>query len=108
MIYISNTGHPLVISIPRSFHSLNGQIYHFEIRQAGKVFYSTNTADLGGSWLFYNLEINLPEDLVAGEYEYILRSKEGDVLSTGLAEVVWERPETKSYETRVEYEQYEA
>ena len=70
MVYVSNTGDTQIISLPRSFHRQNGLRYHLKISQADKAIYATNLTDLGGSWLYYNFKIDLPEEMASGEYEY--------------------------------------
>jgi hypothetical protein len=107
MIYVSNTGKSQIISIPRSFYSLHGLRYHLEILQANTAIYATNLADMGGSWLYYNFQINLPGSVSAGEYEYVLKDESDNVLSEGVLVVEWDRPEMKEFEKFVEYEQYE-
>jgi hypothetical protein len=105
MIYVSNTGDMQIISVPRSFHSLNGLTYHLKISQADRVIYNTNLADLGGSWLYYNFQINLPEDVASGEYEYLLTNESGETMSAGIMVVEWERPDHEEFVKFVEYEQ---
>lgn len=106
MVYVSNTGDTQIISLPRSFHRQNGLRYHLKISQADKEIYATNLTDLGGSWLYYNFQIDLPEEMASGEYEYLLTAENGDVMSEGIMVVQWERQEHEEYVKFVEYEQY--
>ena len=106
MIYVANTGDTQIISLPRSFHCQNGIIYHLEISRQGEVIYATNLTDLGGSWLYYNFQIDLPDYVASGEYEYLLTTENGDVMSKGIMVVQWDRPEHEEYVKFVEYEQY--
>jgi hypothetical protein len=106
MVYVSNTGDTQIISLPRSFHRQNGLRYHLKISQADKAIYATNLTDLGGSWLYYNFQIDLPEEMASGEYEYRLTAENGDVMSEGIMVVQWERQEHEEYVMFVEYEQY--
>ena len=106
MIYVANTGVKQTIAIPRSFYRHNGLTYHLKISQADKAIYATNLTDLGGSWLYYCFEIDLPKEVVSGEYEYLLISEKGETASEGIMVVEWDRPYNAEFEKFVEYEQY--
>lgn len=105
MIYVSNTGDVQIISVPRSFHRPNGLTYDLKVSQADKAIYATNLKDLGGSWLYYNFQIELPDDLASGEYDYTLTDESGEVMSAGIMVVEWERPDLGETVKFVEYEQ---
>lgn len=106
MIYVANTGVKQIISVPRSHHSENGMRYHLKISQADKAIYATNLEDLGGSWLYYNFEIDLPKEIASGEYDYLLIAEDGEEMSKGIMVVEWNRPDHDEYVKFVEYEQY--
>lgn len=107
MVYVDNAEKKQIISFPRSFHRQNGTTYDLEISRSRNVIYATNVTDLGGSWLYYNFRVDLPETLESGEYEYCLRSESGDVMSEGIMVVRWERQDLEEYVKFVEYEQFE-
>ena len=106
MIYVKNTGEKQIIILPKSHHSESESIYHLRISHVDTAIYEVDLEDLGGSWLYYNFQIDLPKEIVSGEYEYILIAEDGDELSKGIMVVEWDRPDHDEYVKFVEYEQY--
>lgn len=69
--------------------------------------YNSEVTDKGTSGSYYTFDITLPEDIVDGEYEYIL-SDNDDVLSTGIITIQGKDTYPKEqYNKPITYEQYE-
>lgn len=126
MIYIRNIPERQGIYIPVSYKDPAGsELYHFLLYNTINLTKSVDeilrTADFNNDFnadfaiypepilseggLFYFFTFELPDDMVAGTYEYIL--KHGDsILSRGVAMVGEFQNQDGQYHKDIEYEQY--
>ena len=56
-----------------------------------------NVEDLNESSIFYTFNINIPDSLDDGEYEYTLKDNEDKIVATGLIRVGDFKQENKQY-----------
>ncbi len=68
-----------------------------------------NIVDLGVSAYNYEFDVNLPEGMDDGEYEYVLMDDQNNPLATGVAQVGSYEPEKQAYtaQTKTTYKQYQ-
>lgn len=68
-----------------------------------------NVVDLGVSALNYVFDVNLPEGMDDGEYEYVLMDDENNPLATGVAQIGSYEPQKQAYtaQTKNTYVQYQ-
>ena len=56
-----------------------------------------NVTDLNESTIYYTFNLNIPEEMDDGEYEYTLKDNEGKIVATGLMRVGNYKQENKQY-----------
>ena len=56
-----------------------------------------NVTDLNESSIYYVFNINIPDSIYDGEYEYTLKDNEGKIVATGLMRVGNYKQENKQY-----------
>ena len=59
-----------------------------------------NVEDLNESSIFYTFNINIPESLDDGEYNYALKDNEDKIVATGLIRVGDYKTENKEYNNK--------
>ena len=59
-----------------------------------------NVEDLNESSIFYTFNINIPESLDDGEYNYTLKDNEDKIVATGLIRVGDYKTENKEYNNK--------
>lgn len=107
MIYLQNITEPQVVFVPKGLDAPEGPIV---FRAKSTINLDTEidmeVEDLQTSDLYYHFEIELPEEITEGEFEYSIVA--GDtVVSSGLL-VVGELMAPDQYNKEIKYEQYEA
>ena len=67
-----------------------------------------NIVDLAGSAYNYEFDVELPDGMDDGEYEYVLMDDENNPLATGVAQIGDYEPEKTAYtaQTKNTYVQY--
>ena len=66
-----------------------------------------NVADLNESQIYYTFNLNIPEEMDDGEYEYTLKDNEDKILATGLMRIGDYKTENKEYNNKdKKYVQY--
>jgi hypothetical protein len=131
MIYLKHTTETQVVRIPASYPKQGGvvtfemvntinrgeaQVYTFDqavylVDSEGAFVHDADDLQIvvyaaaDASRLYYVLNVDLPEDVTPGEYEYTA-SVAGEVVSCGLAIVGEPKASVTSYDKPVQYEQY--
>lgn len=131
MLYIKNTTDTQVVRIPASGPKADGIVtlellnvinrgpaLVFEFDQAvylvdadGKYVHDADDRQVAvaaqgdASRLYYVVNVELPEDVTEGEYEY-MASAGGELISCGLAYIGEPKASVKQYDNTVQYEQY--
>ena len=102
MVYLKNTSDQQQVFIPRSRDNEGG--LKFAIKNT--INFTSMSIPVWNNMYdtYYQFEIELPADVVDGEYEYELTDDAG-ILSAGLI-IVSSIAETKDYNKEISYEQY--
>jgi len=132
MLYFKNTTDTQVVRIPASGPKTDGivtlELLNVINRGPALVFefdQAVYLADADGAYvhdsddrqivvagsgdssrLYYAVNVELPEDITEGEYEYTATSADGEVISIGLAYIGDFQAGTVKYDNTVQYEQY--
>lgn len=80
-------------------------VLHLEFRQAD-FSQTLRLEDATPEAMYVTLYPVVTEEMATGEYVYTLTNDGGEVLSRGVAHVVWDRPTVEAEQTNVIYEQY--
>ena len=107
MLNIANTTAPQGLLVPIAETIVPQEQIYLQLKSTmTHREYSFEVTDLQTSHLYYNIALQLPGGLDAGEYNYQLVSGD-EILSSGLAIVGEYGREFTEYAKSIEYEQYE-
>ena len=109
MIYLSNITDAQVAYVPRDTEVPEGVTLTFTMRSTVDLDVVVNALviDMALHRIYYNVALQLPEDVTPGEYQYELKG-DGEVLSTGLAVIRDNGTGVEEYNKQIEYEQYQS
>ena len=106
MIYLQSEPEAQVVFIPNNgVEAVGDMVFRAKSTIDLDVKIEQKVIDLGTSEQYYNIAIDVPEGIPAGEYEYTLHGGD-NILSTGLL-VIGENARPNEYEKAITYEQYE-
>lgn len=106
MVYLKKTTEAQVVMIPKNGESATGTLILKVRNTINETIQTFSVSDLNTSDLYFNLAVELQEDIVPGEYQYSLED-DGIVVSNGLL-IIGEPSEPSQYESEIEYQQYES
>ena len=105
MVYLKRTTDIQMVFIPKNGRDAKGDVSFNAFSTINNFAFSFDAAEEGNSLLYYKMLVELKDNIPAGEYEYALSDKIGE-LSVGLL-VVGELDSHVEHVIDKEYEQYE-